>query len=124
MRYPERVRSRSRTGDGWKIAFGLLVFLAAAGTGVWLFMEDVDHDLDNYDPASSNGNSVWVLGLVAVVALVYVLWIVFRDVEEVIEYEMHEHRDDLRSLERFEPTLFHWALGIAVIAVVVGLIVD
>ena len=124
MRYPERTRGRSRTGDGWKIAFGLLVFLASAGTGVWLFMDDVDHDLDNYDPAASDGNTVWMLGLVAVVSLVCVLWIVFRDVEEVIEYEVREHRDDFRTLERFEPRLFHWVLGIMIVTVVVAVLLD
>lgn len=122
MRYPER--ARSGMGDGWKIAFGVLVFLASAGAGVWLFMNDVDHDVENYEGGTSAGNSVWMLGLVAVVALVYVLWTVFRDVEEAIEHEVQEHREDLRQLERFEPTLFHWALGIAVLAAVVGLIMS
>jgi hypothetical protein len=120
MRYPERVRNRS--GDGWKIGFGLLTFFASAGVGVWLFMDDVDHDVHNYEGGTSAGNSVWMLGLVAVVSLVYVLWIVFRDVEEVIEYEVHEHRDDLRQLEKFEPRLFHWALAAMIIALVVAMI--
>ena len=122
MRYPERVRDRSWTGDGWKIVFGLLTFCASAGTGLWLFMNDVDHDVDNYESGTAAGNSVWMLGLVAIVALVYVLWIVFRDVEEVIEHEVHDHLDDLQHLESFEPTLFHWALGVAVIVVLIALL--
>jgi Na+/H+ antiporter NhaD/arsenite permease-like protein len=122
MKYPER--TPTRMGDGRRIAVGLMVFLASGGVTVWLLLQDVEYQLSNYSAGSEQGNTAWVTGLVAVVALVYVLWIVFRDVEEVIEHEVREHRDDLRQLERFEPTLFRWLLAVVVLIVLVALLVS
>ena len=111
------MRYRAGTSDGWKIAGGLTVFLVALATGWWLLARDV-HDT-GYDSTSADGNTVWLVGLVAVMALDYTLWVVFRDVEEFVEREGHEQYDDLRHLERFEPTVFRWALAAAVVAVLV-----
>ncbi|HNJ98647.1 MAG TPA: hypothetical protein PLV13_11005 [Ilumatobacteraceae bacterium] len=114
------MRYRSGTSDGLKIAAGLAVFVAALATGGWLLARDV-HDT-GYDATSADGNTVWLVGVVAVAALAYTLWIVFRDVEEFVEREVHEHADDLRHLERFEPTVFRWALAACVVAVLIVMI--
>lgn len=111
------MRYRSGTSDGWKIAGGLTVFVAALATGGWLLARDVDDA--GYDSSSADGNTVWLVGVVAVAALLYSLWLAFRDVEEFVEREVHEHADDLRHIERFEPTVFRWALALCVVAVVV-----
>ncbi len=121
MRYPERAPRGA--GDGWRIALGLMVFFASGGITAWLVLQDVEYQLSNYSAGSEQGDTAWMTGLVAVVALVYVVWIVVRDVEEVIEHEVQEHRGDFGQLERFEPTLFRWALGLAVAIVLAVLIV-
>lgn len=114
------MRYRSGTTDGWKIAGGLMVFVAAMAAGGWLLARDVNDT--GYDSSSADGNTVWLVGVVAVAALAYTLWIVFRDVEEFVEREVHEHSEDLRHIDRFEPAVFRWALALCALAVLVVMI--
>jgi len=102
----------------WKITISFVAAAASGAAAWWMFQRDVQSDSE-----SSAGNTAWMLGAFAVVVLAYALYLVFRDVEEVIEHEVQDHRDELQHLESFEPTLFHWALGAAAIAVLVALLV-
>lgn len=101
----------------WKITVAFVVAAAAAGAAWWMVQRDTKADSE-----SSAGNTAWMLAAFAVVVFAYALYLVFRDVEEVIEHEVHDHLDDLQHLESFEPRLFHWALGAAVIVVLVALL--
>ena len=104
--------------EGWKITSAFLATAAAAGAAWWMFKRDVNGS----DSGSSTGNTAWMLGAFALVTFLYGLYLVFRDVEEVIEHEVRDHHDDLQQLEKFEPTLFHWALGIAALVVLIALV--
>ncbi|MDO8390068.1 MAG: hypothetical protein Q7V57_06240 [Actinomycetota bacterium] len=99
----------------WKITSAFVVSAAAAGAAWWMVQRDTEADSE-----SAAGNTAWMLGAFAVVVFAYALYLVFRDVEEVIEHEVQDH--DLQHLESFEPTLFHWALGAAAVVVLVALL--
>lgn len=105
--------------EGWKITTAFLAAAASGGAAWWMFRRDTGAG----DDGSSTGNTAWMLGALAAVLLIYALYLVFRDVEEVIEHEVRDHHDDLQQLETFEPTLFHWALGAAAVVVLVAMVV-
>ena len=104
--------------DGWKILLALGACATTGGFAWWLLRRD----LRTSESGSSVGNTAWMLGAAAALMLCYALYLVFRDVEEVVEQEMHDHREQLEQLESFEPTLFHWALAGAAVVVLVALV--
>lgn len=103
--------------DGWRLAIAAVTAATSGGAALLLVARDVGPE--GYDAASSDTNTAWLLGAIAVGAVGYFLWILVSDVEEVIESQVREHRDELHDVERFEPKLFLWLLaGVAVVVLV------